>query len=85
MWSDEVGIHRNTEGQSERFFAAAAAADELISSAILAANSRDNLDHRRGPKLIKLEASEFSSEFDCGNLKLIEIGRNTQQLFKLKP
>lgn len=56
MWSDEVGIHRNTEGQSERFFAAAAvvaAADELISSAILAANSRDNLDHRRRPKLIK--------------------------------
>lgn len=66
MWSVEVGIHRRPEGQSERRFASVAAAvaadddgaDELISSAILAANSRDLLDNRRRPILIRFENSQ---------------------------
>lgn len=62
MWSVEVGIHRKTEGHSERLFAVAAvvvavaAADELISSAILDTKYRDDLDHLRGPILMRLKS-----------------------------
>lgn len=87
MWSVEVGIHRSPEGQSDRLFASAAAAvaaddddgDELISSAILAANSRDNLDNRRRPILIRFENSKslrLDSNFE--NQK-----RNRRRLKKL--
>lgn len=59
MWSVEVGIHRKTDGHNERVFvaAAAAAAGELISSAIFDAKYRDDLDHLGKPLLMRLRSS----------------------------